>query len=407
MNILSRNSDNVNSGTLDYRNMSMAEIREATIQGLRARGYSPAQQPLPPGVGSDNRLFRGWQGYLRNLSDAYKPRPPVQYVVDGLFARGSLNIVYGAPGTLKSMLLADMCVCVAAGVPWLPGLPDSGDVYAMPTTQTGVLWVDYDNGSRRTDERIEALAKARDLPENAPLHYLSMAQPWMDATDDGYISDLIEMVGGLNVGLVVVDNLGQICGDADENSADMSKVMGNLRRLAEASDAAVIVIHHQRKGSLADRAGDLLRGHSSIEASLDLALLVTRDGQDSEIVISPTKVRDAAISSSIGAMFTYTNKANSRELETARFWGTAILSDHERGNAEIEEALLTVLRRMNADVSGVSQSDLVAECKAHMEAASGKGPGRDRIRGVLAELVERGEIFAAQGEHNRKEYRVA
>ena len=91
-----------------------------------------------------------WQ--LRTLKDARATRPPLQYIVPGISV-GSLSIVYGAPGTLKSMLLADLCVCVAMGAPWLSPLPgESGS--GLSTLQVPVMWLDFDNGRRRTDERF-------------------------------------------------------------------------------------------------------------------------------------------------------------------------------------------------------------------------------------------------------------
>lgn len=45
-------------------------------------------------------LVEQWQRYT--LADAYKPRPPRRYLVDGLLPVPSLSIVFGGPGSLKS-----------------------------------------------------------------------------------------------------------------------------------------------------------------------------------------------------------------------------------------------------------------------------------------------------------------
>src|SRR5690606_12673875 len=109
---------------------------------------------------SAGSLSQRWN--IRTLTDAYRPRPPVEYLVEGLFPTPSLNIVYGSPGTLKSMVLADMCICVAAGLPWLmPITTNQGNTFGV--TQAPILWIDLDNGARRSDERFEALARSRDL----------------------------------------------------------------------------------------------------------------------------------------------------------------------------------------------------------------------------------------------------
>jgi hypothetical protein len=48
------------------------------------------------------------------VATAYIPRPPTRYVIDELFEAGSLNVVYGAPGSLKSLLLVG-CLRVCRG----------------------------------------------------------------------------------------------------------------------------------------------------------------------------------------------------------------------------------------------------------------------------------------------------
>lgn len=353
-------------------------------------------------------LFERWK--LRTLKDAYTERPPVQYVVGGLFALPSLNVVYGAPGSMKSMMLADAAVSVAAGLPWLEPLPTEEGQHVKPfsTMRAPVLWIDYDNGTLRTDERFDALARARGLPDDAPIHYVSMAQPWLDANDGYMVRELAEAIIQLGVKLVIIDNLGLISGDADENSADMVKVMGNLRRLAEDTGAAVVVIHHQRKGNMADRAGDLLRGHSSIEAALDLALLVTRENQDPKLIIRPTKVRGASIASAFGAEFTYTHKRGTKDLESARFWGFPIISQKDMENQEIAGAAMMVIERAKSQGEKLKQGDLVQRTADYMAAnRDGKKPGRDRVRGVLDGMVTAGQLRTEKGRDNAVFYATA
>ncbi len=115
-------------------------------------------------------------------------------------------------------------------------------------------------------------------PATTPLYYVSMPVPWLDASDPLQVDLLVARLDKLAARLLVVDNLGTVLGEADENSAEMARVMSNFRRLAEHTGAAVVILHHQRKGNgFKGRAGDTLRGHSSIEAALDLALLIQRE----------------------------------------------------------------------------------------------------------------------------------
>lgn len=229
------------------------------------------------------------------------PPPPPEYLVGRMIRRPSLTCCYGAPGSLKSMLLMDLAACVATGERWLAPLPSSnGGSYAVP--RGPVLWFDADNGERRLRERFPALLQGRGDGSEPLIRAISLPTPPLDMSaygglDPSLLAQQIEETGAL---LCVLDNLGTISGGMDENSSDMVGVMANLRQVAEATGAALMVIHHSRKGNAGgngSRKGDSLRGHSSIEASLDLALLIERDGSD--ITMQSTKTRDNEVPASM------------------------------------------------------------------------------------------------------------
>ncbi len=286
--------------------------------------YTPNSQN--PGV-PNLSVLKNWMPFT--LKDAYAPRVPLRYIVGNLFEIPSVNIVFGSPGSLKSFLLADLACCVVAGIGWLPPLPNhNGNV--QKTTQAPAVWLDFDNGKRRTHERFSAIGRTLKLPDNAPLRYYSMPSPSLNAGDNNQISELTQIMQFHGAKLAIIDNLGAISGGADENSAEMIKILSNIRSLSENAGAAVIVIHHPRKSSSSTgRRGDTLRGHSSIEAALDLALLVERETDSSEIKIQATKSRGVGVKS-FGAVFTYQNDP-AGELCEARFFADpkSIVTDED------------------------------------------------------------------------------
>lgn len=261
-------------------------------------------------------ILQNWKPFT--LVDAYKPRQPIQYLVGNLFEIPSLNMIFGAPGSMKSFLVADLAICISSGNVWLPSLPSESGI-AMPVMQGSVAWLDFENGKRRTHERFSALGRTLQLPSDTPLYYYSMSTPWLDAKKRNQIEELADLIQEHQAILVVIDNLGTISGGADENSTEMIEVMANLRWLVEETGAAFIVIHHRRKSDAKNgRAGDALRGHSSIEAALDLALLVDRENTSQIITIKPTKVRGAVVQP-FSATFTYLHD-DWGELKEARFF---------------------------------------------------------------------------------------
>lgn len=278
---------------------------------------------------------QGWSIY--SLAQAYEDRPPTEWIVDKFFSSESLNIVYGPPASMKSMLLADMCAAIAAGRDWLPGCYAGGK--GIGTVQSPVFWIDMDNGSRRTHERFAAVGRAHQLPPNTPLFYTSMPMPPFNANDLDSTLYLVDTIREVQARLVVIDNLGLITGDVEENSAEMASVMGYLRIIAERTHSALIVIHHQRKGGAnGGRQGDALRGHSSIEAAVDLALHVMRDPDTSSLTIRSTKTRGVDVPDTM-AQFNYVHKPNTHDLEKAWFSGM----ERVRGSNAIREAIVATL----------------------------------------------------------------
>jgi hypothetical protein len=253
----------------------------------------------------------------------------------------------------------------------------------LNTVQTPVLWCDFDNGQGLTDERFAALGKARALSASAPVFYVSMDQPWLDMSMTRQTVDLIEYLRVSGTGLLVIDNLGVTTGGADEITAEMAGVMSNLRLVAERVPCAVLLIHHQRKdnGSKRSRKGDALRGHSSIEAALDLALLIQRDGDN--LTLTATKTRRATMPA-LAAMFTYTQTPD-RELETARF--VSIPVQIVTIEQQIEDAVLDLLRQSGQ----LNQTAILQRLRV-----IGKWP-KNRVLGTLTRLVGSGMLHTTNG----------
>lgn len=321
-----------------------------------------------------------WKIYT--LKDAEKPREPLVWVVDGIISAGSLSIWYGAPGTLKSMILADLSVCVASGSRWLVDQRGGG---GYGVARGPVMWLDFDNGQRRTHERFGALARAHKVPNTAPLYYVSMPEPRLDAGDTESMRMLANRIIANDITLAVIDNLGVVSGSSDENSADMQRPMGGLRWLAETTGAAIIVLHHQRKvsnGTTGARAGETLRGHGSIEAALDLAMLVSRDGTN--IILSATKVRGPSVTQ-FGAEFSFENDSQ-HELQTARFWPYDPTAQDAEDLANLESNIIDYLKKNPGDSANAVYGDV--------------GGNKQKVLDVIRTMERDGKISRRPGSGN-------
>jgi len=338
-----------------------------------------------------------WQ--ILTLEDAYKPREPNEYAIQGLIKARSLSIVYGPPGTLKSLLLVDATICVAAGKPWLSPIPGKGGEDGRPTKQSSVLWCDFDNGGDIMHERIEAVSRAHGLAKDCPFNYVIMPQGWLDASDYNTpsMAELRVAVQKTEASVLVIDCLSLVSGNVDENSAEMAQVMSTFRQLAERANIAVILIHHQRKTvGIKGRAGDTLRGHSSIEAALDLALLIEREEESETVTLKATKVRGAIIVP-FGAMFAYEHKPGTeKELHTARFFGV------ETEDLTSERAIRKAILESVQETAPIKKGDLTNAVKANLPDV-----GLNRIRNAIDWLANSGKLAVETGAHGALTYNVA
>lgn len=288
--------------------------------------FDAAPEPQPTKSDKKPRLL----GQVRTLSDAFKPREKKPCIVHGHVYQSSLNLYTGLWGSLKSNLLFDQFMCVAAGIPWLQDVEGNGGI---AVTQCPVLWVDIDNGSDIVEERLRAFARAYHVdPDEIPFKYLVFPKPALSALKG--LSELKEAMMDLKVGLLGIDNLLRVAGTEKENDAVMDKAMNNLRSLCEDTRAGISVVHHTTKD------GERSRGHGSIEAAVDFHFRVTRsdNGTGDLVTVTNPKFRRAPVKT-YTAMWTHEqDEDDDLALHSCRFFvGEKVLS------AEMENAIKMAL----------------------------------------------------------------
>jgi len=337
----------------------------------------------------------GWRWLT--LEDAYADRPPRAYVIEKLLSRPSLTAVYGSPGGLKTMLVLDMAMAILSGEPFLAPLEGMNRVSPFATTPTAIMWVDVDNGERRSLDRMKALGETRKLPMDAPFYFVSFPTPPFVAGNQDSVDFIIDAAVTGEVGLIVFDNLGSISGGADENSSEMVNVMSGLRKIAERANCAVIVIHHRNKGNSIGntRKGNALRGHSSIEGALDLALLVERTEGEDVVTLESTKTRDIPVWP-FEALWTYEQDADG-ELTGGRFFGLGRPEKDDESRPASDRAYEYILMTLDTDMS---QTDLVEKCKSAKI-------GRNTTLTALEKLEHDKLAEVTRGDRNIKVYRLS
>ena len=311
---------------------------------LESRGLSEFFQPLIDNANasadlSSLKVSSGWDAF--DLADVMTENiPPIEWIVRYFLPRPSVIVFYGRPKAKKTLIVLDLCHHIANGLNWMTSNPNGND--GIDVRQARVTWVDLENGTQLMKRRMRAFAKAiaSQTPRGQFMAW-SMPDPWLDLSKPENVIGMIERINAIgNVGVMVIDHLGQVFGSVDENSPLASQVMGAIRQISEATNTAIILIHHAKKGQGKDGGApeDMLRGSGAILAGVDAAFMVERDQTDrNAVTVKPVAVRgpDAP---NISAQFSYEQDEN-LDLISARFWRIAYRSVAAKARDAILQAL--------------------------------------------------------------------
>src|SRR6201993_5277694 len=203
---------------------------------------------------------------LAELLEQQPPTPPPSLVEPGLLPAQGIWFVGGEPKVGKSLLVANLALALAAGSHRI-GFP-------IPAPRR-VLVCQFELPLPQFVNRL--LVMRRTLGPAADHHLL------VDTRATGH---LLSAPQGLNhfvvaaraaaAEVIVLDPL-YSTHDQDENDTRaMAALCQTLLRLRDATQAALIVVHHIRKSITREEIGSAFRGSSALHAVGDTYMLLTR-----------------------------------------------------------------------------------------------------------------------------------
>lgn len=260
-----------------------AEIGSTIRSGLAGGARSPRQRPVETvfvsaGQSQDETVetvetltfldrLRAALVDSRGLDSIPEPVPLIQ---DILF-RDSTGWLIGPPGNGKSFVALDMAGCVGTGEPWQGHAVSRGTVlYLVAEGLSGMR------------QRVRAWEASVGFGMIG-VQFLPVA---VQAANDMEWHGLVQLAAELRPALVVIDTQARVTVGMEENAAkDMGVFVQRIEALRIASQACVLVVHHQ------GRTGDHMRGSTALEGAATTIIKVAKD--EDLLSIECSKQKDA------------------------------------------------------------------------------------------------------------------
>lgn len=216
---------------------------------------------------------------------------PDTWMIHRLVPENQITIISGTPSSFKTMSALEWAVKVASGEP----------AYEyFYTLKSAVLFISEDGDHRRIFQK-----RIRLLSGNIPNDLYFLLNVGF-RVKESTINNLVAIIKKYNIKFIIFDSLRGIA-LSDFNEADASQVrqfVNKLRPLT-AYGATILIIHHDRKGTVSGHGysskdpndlGEMMSGSGDIRGASDCHLSI-RSGRDKKedldyIVITQTKGRE-------------------------------------------------------------------------------------------------------------------
>lgn len=187
---------------------------------------------------------------------------PVDWVVEGIAARGSVSVLYGEPGIGKSYLALAFAGALASG----------SKVAGIPCKQSGAILVDAENSEEELTRRMLGLGSFNG--QCGSFFQVYSPEPGTSIDNPGNLGAIGNAIVDQHASLVVLDSLSALWPYGDENDrVAVTALFTELNMIARHYNAAVLVLHHT------NREGQF-RGSGAMKAMSDVFIEMGRWRKD-------------------------------------------------------------------------------------------------------------------------------
>jgi len=328
--------------------------------------------------------------------------PPPPMLIEHLIPRQGITGISADPNIGKTFLAIEMARAVVTGTPFLGHFPAQTGAVLFIGQDASIL--DYARQVRKVI-RKEYEAQLADKDDDSEVTDFDdrlkfIIRPGLQLEVGDHVDKLIATVEGIQhsftgggftdytvtatgeiaevsyepyqygVSLIIIDTLAASHRCNENDNSEMQIVFDNIRKVSEATKAAVVIIHHHPKGNEFNAANSRWRGATSQLGSLDNHLELTRPGgTDDLILLSIKKFRGLKIEDFTYRMAITEDDAVIVKADKSLQTGSLINTDADfimRMIGESDEPVLstTILRKFRV-VAGPEEKDAAVSSRMY------------------------------------------
>ncbi len=200
-----------------------------------------------------------------------------EIINNGIMAPGQLVLLVGAPKTGKTLLALDMVEAIAnkRKIGWLDFKIDK---------HCKVLFLSGEGGGKLLQDRIKKRGMNKETLSNVNFWWPEDREK-VKINKEESVTQVIKLVNQTESEVLFIDPFIKFH-EFDENSTqDMAALMDSLWDIREQTGAALVLVHHTRKGGVNSRNGSLMesRGSSALAGEIDTGLMLERKKSHNEM----------------------------------------------------------------------------------------------------------------------------
>lgn len=249
------------------RQREALEVARRIADTAQSPGEMPLSEALAQSAAALQAIARNTAGAVDLVTAAQRfeqaeatpEEKPEPILGDGILSRGESAVLVGKPGLGKSRLSLELAEACARGASWL-----GFNTGARPMR---VCYVAAEFSRYRWWQRCVMLLGGKPAPEEpqalqAAYRELKLAEEGgafcaltfdmlgepLDLITETGILQLEELILDRQLDLVVLDPLSRLMGGREESNEVFGKLVANLDRVGKRTRAALLVVHHERKG---------------------------------------------------------------------------------------------------------------------------------------------------------------